>query len=863
MEVIDSTLKNNLVNLRRLLTEKEKHVDVNYKPGDDGRAALHFAALTGHAECLDLLLRQPSIQVDLQDSKGNTALHIASAFGNTICAKILLSAGANVHLANEEGLKPVDVATEDIVDLLIERMAIPHTPGVLKQYQEAAKIRDDLPNDLASLKVLLVDLLISNQKFEDRCKETIHQLIEQKHIALHKNRLLELAAGVKDKNSATKFIDQLQYLSDENEKLETIVSNSKNKIRLLEIELQTREESYRRQMEELKEQHTLQVKAVLRRQEESEKVFLEYQRRVSAVDGRMKEEFVASPHRRKSSVEPGSINRPHTIIERKELPGPDKAHLEMKIKELEAQNLTLQERLKTTENLKSVVEKEVDELRKNIGGIRQSLHDQMIRQLEAVPDEQNDKDVLDGKVVFVNVEGRSRIKAATPEKLVERLLAPSTFDNQMIPAFFLTFRSFMTCKSVMQVIISVYKQSIMNEVKTEDEKSLIGKLHMRISDALQHWIENYWNDFINDMELLQTLKNFIENDVREQDKPLITPALKGAIHNKEFGDTTPKSSPRLTPKSKPKPILPRYLKRSNTNNLSIPLFSPNSSESDLSAISASFNGASPISPNPAPQQSQLSKTNWISALAGNRKDEDIKIKIADLDPLELARQITLIEFDLFRNLKPFEFLDQAWMKEDKTVKAPNILKMSAWSNHVVHWVVSEIVQNKDTKSRAALFEKFIQVAYQLEKMNNFNGEKEVLAGLQSSSLYRLKKTKGLVSSKSMKLFEELNKNTSSELNYKNLRAKVQNADPPLIPFPGVYQSDLVFLDGCSKDKLDGGLVNFQKFQKVAGYILELQSYQRTSYIFEPVIELQDYIREYKILDEETAYNYSLSCEPRA
>lgn len=90
-------------------------------------------------------------------------------------------------------------------------------------------------------------------------------------------------------------------------------------------------------------------------------------------------------------------------------------------------------------------------------------------------------------------------------------------------------------------------------------------------------------------------------------------------------------------------------------------------------------------------------------------------------------------------------MNQAWMKEDKEIKAPNICAMTKWSNHVTRWVVSEIVSVKDLKPRAAMFERFIMLAHNLEKLNNFNGVKEILAGLQSSSIYRLKKTKEVFS----------------------------------------------------------------------------------------------------------------------
>ncbi len=80
----------------------------------------------------------------------------------------------------------------------------------------------------------------------------------------------------------------------------------------------------------------------------------------------------------------------------------------------------------------------------------------------------------------------------------------------------------------------------------------------------------------------------------------------------------------------------------------------------------------------------------------------------------------------------------------------------------------------------------------------------------------------MIGTKFLRILDELNKTTANDFNYKVLRAKVHAADPPVIPFPGVYQGDLVFLDTCSKNRLEGGLINFYKYQKIASYIMEMQ-----------------------------------------
>lgn len=45
----------------------------------------------------------------------------------------------------------------------------------------------------------------------------------------------------------------------------------------------------------------------------------------------------------------------------------------------------------------------------------------------------------------------------------------------------------------------------------------------------------------------------------------------------------------------------------------------------------------------------------------------------DMDPIELARQFTLIQFEIFNNIPIVEFHGQKWNKEDVTL-APNVRK---------------------------------------------------------------------------------------------------------------------------------------------------------------------------------------------
>lgn len=53
-----------------------------------------------------------------------------------------------------------------------------------------------------------------------------------------------------------------------------------------------------------------------------------------------------------------------------------------------------------------------------------------------------------------------------------------------------------------------------------------------------------------------------------------------------------------------------------------------------------------------------------------------------IHPLEVARQLTIIEHELFRKIKPWEFLGQRFSRADKAIKAPGIMAMIRRFNDV-------------------------------------------------------------------------------------------------------------------------------------------------------------------------------------
>ena len=99
----------------------------------------------------------------------------------------------------------------------------------------------------------------------------------------------------------------------------------------------------------------------------------------------------------------------------------------------------------------------------------------------------------------------------------------------------------------------------------------------------------------------------------------------------------------------------------------------------------------------------------------------VRFSLKDIEPAELARQLTLLEADIFSRLSETEFYHRNYLSESKEKLAPHICKLVDRFNTVSFWVATEIVMAMKTQDRVALIKKFIKTAEELRDLGNFNG----------------------------------------------------------------------------------------------------------------------------------------------
>lgn len=427
-----------------------------------------------------------------------------------------------------------------------------------------------------------------------------------------------------------------------------------------------------------------------------------------------------------------------------------------------------------------------------------------------------------------NREGH--ISGGTLPALIERLTThDSTPDATFVSTFYLTFRLFATPTAFAQALIDRFQY-------VGESPHIAGPVRLRVYNVFKGWLESHWrNDCDNSaLELIVPFaKRQLQIVLPTAGKRLATLASKVTAANG--------------------PLVPRLISSIGKTNTSIALYVP------------------PDTPLPTPiiTKSQLAALkNWKHGGAG--------VSILDFDPLELARQFTIKESQIFCSILPEELLATEWMKKSGSM-AVNVRAMSRLSTDLTNLVTDYILQLEDPKKRAIVIKQWVKIGNKLLELANYDSLFAVICSLESSTILRLKRTWELVSSKTKATLEHLKSVVDISKNYVVLRQRLQNHVPPCLPFVGTYLTDLTFVDignqttrqlpgeGLGESK---SVINFDKHMKTAKIISELQRFQ-IPYRFIEIPELQTWMQDQLVRvrtsDESSMQNHyrrSLILEPR-
>lgn len=86
------------------------------------------------------------------------------------------------------------------------------------------------------------------------------------------------------------------------------------------------------------------------------------------------------------------------------------------------------------------------------------------------------------------------------------------------------------------------------------------------------------------------------------------------------------------------------------------------------------------------------------------------MKLVSFNPTEVARQLALVEKDIFDKISPGEYSHQGWTRDNKLDFSPNIVAMIERFNTICNWTASEVLREPNLKERAVILHRLIIIA---------------------------------------------------------------------------------------------------------------------------------------------------------
>ena len=230
------------------------------------------------------------------------------------------------------------------------------------------------------------------------------------------------------------------------------------------------------------------------------------------------------------------------------------------------------------------------------------------------------------------------------------------------------------------------------------------------------------------------------------------------------------------------------------------------------------------------------------------------ICVCEIEPMEIVRHLTAVDWKLVKKIKTTELLKKAWSFPDKETQSPNIVRLITSFNKTAQWVASEILTTSNPKMRVKVLERFIEVLKGLKTVQNYHGLFVIYSALNMTCIQKLTTLWESVNSKHITTIREIERLIDSRSNFKNYRSLIKKIQLPYVPFEGLLLQDITFIEE-NPDTLDS-MINFEKMEMLAKVLKTVKSMQQVPYKFKESAFIAEYIKRDLLLTEEELYKLS-------
>jgi hypothetical protein len=394
----------------------------------------------------------------------------------------------------------------------------------------------------------------------------------------------------------------------------------------------------------------------------------------------------------------------------------------------------------------------------------------------------------------------------TFEQLVARLLAQpmSKNDSKFIAIFLSLYRRFATPGQLLEAMLKRF------EALTKEKMLPLMRIiaQLRYLAVLQEWVSHYPGDFaypttrrlirkfasalatsreysVAASEIIRDLEWVIQDDDtewacsdRQRAQNDQVPTFHHSVLDEDsddgefsrmFGDTS-MSLERMS-MARNSILTAGSMATNSTNN------SLGSSQALLSQVEKNERLAQQLEPNPI---KPISKIQWHQLMA--ETDEAI------------AKELTRIDWIMFSSVRPRDLVRHVSLSDadkKKCKNLENVTRMSAHWNHVAYLVANYILVRDKPKHRALMLEKWMRIARQVRKLNNYNALGAIVTGIKNTAVHRLLATRDLVPQATTHDFLKLDILMGTQKSYFAYRLAWENSSGERIPYVPLLLRDLV------------------------------------------------------------------------
>ena len=260
----------------------------------------------------------------------------------------------------------------------------------------------------------------------------------------------------------------------------------------------------------------------------------------------------------------------------------------------------------------------------------------------------------EGEIAYDNKTDPPQLKGGTLVALVEQLTRHDRMDPQFNNTFLLTYRSFTTAAELFDLLVKRFSIQPPPRISQDDYKIWVEQkqrpIRIRVVNIFRSWFDTYWMES-NDEASTELLKK-VHSFVKDSvaaTNASLSDPLLNVVEQRLRGQDISK---RLVINSTqaPPPIVPKNMR---------------------------------------------------------------KLKFLDIDALEFARQLTILESRLYGKIKPTECLNKTWQKKlvaEEPDPAPNVKAVILHSNQLTNWVAEMILAHQDVKKRVIVIKHFVNIA---------------------------------------------------------------------------------------------------------------------------------------------------------